>query len=151
MVRDGAHALPDAPAGIEVRRSLPKECDVYIHTVIAGFFGREPLTPEELRLGATLYHMPCTATYLAYLDGKPAGGGGMSIRNNVASLFGDATLPIHRGRGVHTATIRQRISEAIAAGCDLITAGTNPGSASHRNYHRMGFQVAYTKATMVLD
>ena len=39
--------------------------------------------------------------------------------------------------------------EAAARGCDLATASTLPGSGSQRNYERTGFQVGYTKVTMV--
>jgi hypothetical protein len=34
--------------------------------------------------------------------------------------------------------------------CDLATASTLPGSVSQRNYERHGFQMAYTKAVLVL-
>lgn len=152
MVRDVPADLSGlADTGIEVRRAEAKDDQVYVHTVIGGFFGREYLTPEELLLGTTLFHMPCTTAYLGWVNGEPAGGGGMSIRNKVASLFGDATLPTFRGKGVHAATIRARLAEAIVSGCDVITAGTVPGSISQRNYHRLGFQVAYTKVTMVME
>jgi hypothetical protein len=30
----------------------------------------------------------------------------------------------------------------------LATAGTQPGSASQRNYERMGFEVVYTRITL---
>jgi len=52
--------------------------------------------------------------------------------------------PFHR-RGAHAALIRARLAEAAARGCDLITAGTQPGSTSQRDYERQGFLVAYTK------
>ncbi len=45
--------------------------------------------------------------------------------------------------------IAARLIEALARGCDLATASTASGSASQRNYERMGFTVAYTKVTLV--
>ncbi len=150
MVRNADPAELSA-SSIEVRPAVPEDRETYVSTVIGGFFGRQPLTPEEATLGTTLFHMPCTTAYLAWIDGQPAGGGGMSIRNKIASFFGDATLPEYRGKGVHSATIRARIADAMNAGCELMTAGTTPGSASQRNYQRLGFHVAYTKATMVLE
>jgi GNAT superfamily N-acetyltransferase len=143
--------LPPESPGIEVRPAAPGEEDLYIKTVIGGFFSRAELSEEEHRIGKILFHMPCSSSHLAFVDGHPAGGGAISTRNGVASLFGDATIPAFRGRGVHSAVIRARMAEAQASGCDLLTAGTQPGSGSQRNYERMGFQVAYTKATMVLD
>jgi GNAT superfamily N-acetyltransferase len=148
--------LPDAPLPepspvVIVRKAEPDEDELFVKTVIGGFFSRDRLTEQEIRLGATLFHMPCSSGYLAYIDGQAVGGGGMSVRNRVASLFGDATHPGFRGRGVHSNLIRARINAAQHAGCDLISAGTAPGAASQRNYEKLGFRVAYTKLTMVLE
>ena len=40
-------------------------------------------------------------------------------------------------------------TKAIAQGCDMATASTLPGSVSQRNYERAGFEVVYTKVTLV--
>jgi GNAT superfamily N-acetyltransferase len=149
MVRTLSADDPIGVLEIDVRRATHDEDELYVKTVIGGFFGRDELTDEEIHLGTTMFHMPCTAGYLAWLDGRAAGGGGMSIRNKVASLFGDATLPEFRSRGVHSALIRARLMAAQEAGCDLVTAGAVPGSGSQHNFERLGFQIAYTKATMV--
>jgi len=45
--------------------------------------------------------------------------------------------------------IAARLNEAIAQGCDLATASTLPGGVSQRNYERAGFEVVYTKLTLV--
>ena len=134
---------------MQVHAAEANEHEEYVRAVIGGFFGRSELTDEEKRLGTTLFHMPCTTAFLGIVDGHTAGGGGMSTRNKVASLFGDATLPEFRNRGVHAAVIQARLKEGAAHGCDVATAGTLPGSGSQRNYERLGFQIAYTKVTMV--
>jgi GNAT superfamily N-acetyltransferase len=151
MVWSGTPASSHESPLIEVRRTQSDDDDLYVRTVIGGFFSREALTPEEFQLGMTLFHMPCTSGYLAWVNDQAAGGGSMSIRNKVASFFGDATLPAFRGRGIHLAMIRERIRCALESGCDLIAAGTLPGSGSQRNYERSGFQIAYTKTTMALQ
>jgi GNAT superfamily N-acetyltransferase len=143
--------LPPLPSLVSVRRAEPPEREVFINTVIGGFFGRDRLNEQEIELGSTLFHMPCSSVFLAYLDEQPVGGGGMSVRNRVASLFSDATHERFRGRGVQSAVIRARVEGAIEAGCDLIAACTVPGSGSQRNYEKLGFQVAYTKLTMGLE
>ena len=140
---------PAAPSDLRVHVAEPHEHEEYVRAVIGGFFGRTELSDDERRLGTTLFHMPCTSAFLATIDGHTAGGGGMSVRNKVASLFGDATLPEYRNRGVHSAVICSRLEAAGASACDVITAGTLPGSGSQRNFERLGFQVAYTKVTMV--
>jgi GNAT superfamily N-acetyltransferase len=144
-------SLPEPAPSIVVRTVEPHENELYVNTVIGGFFGRELLNEQEMDLGVTLFHMPCSEAFLAFFDGQAAGGGGMSIRNKAASLFSDSTLPQFRGRGVHPAVIRARLASAQKAGCDLAIAGTAPGSPSQRNYEKLGFQVAYTKATMGLE
>lgn len=153
MVRSLSPDEPLAPASadIQVRTVGADEQDLYITTVIGGFFGRDSLNEQEQDLGCTLFHMPCSSSYLAFIEGFAVGGGAMSIRNQVASFFSDATHPRYRCHGVQSAVIRSRLIAAQQAGCNLIAAGTVPGSDSQRNYQRLGFQVAYTKVTMGLE
>ncbi|MGD0577861.1 MAG: GNAT family N-acetyltransferase [Bryobacteraceae bacterium] len=73
---------------------------------------------------------------------------GGSIVDGVALLFGDATLPEARGRGLQSALIRERLARAARAGCDLAMACVLPGSASHRNYERAGFRLAYMRVNV---
>jgi GNAT superfamily N-acetyltransferase len=86
---------------------------------------------------------------MAFKAGQAAGACGFSARNGIASFFGDATLTAHRRAGVHSAMIAERLRLAIEGGCELATAGTQPGSTSQRNYQRLGFEVAYTRLTMI--
>lgn len=141
--------IEEVTSNVPVHAAGPDEHEFYIAAVIGGFFGRRNLTAEEMQLGSILFHMPCTTAFLATVEGSTAGGGGLSVRNKVASLFGDATLPEYRNRGVHAAVIRARMAAGAAQGCDVATAGAIPGSGSQRNYERLGFHVAYTKVTMV--
>ena len=135
------------PHDFRVERAADQ--DLYAQTVGTGFFGREAITAEEYKIGQILFHMKSGTPLLAWDGGEPAGACGFSARNCVAGFFGDATLTAHRGRGVHAAMIAARLWLAIEAGCDLATAGTQPGSISQRNYQRMGFEVAYTRVTMI--
>jgi GNAT superfamily N-acetyltransferase len=148
-IRTG-EAPPECPSASRVRIASESEAEIYARTVVSGFLSRDHLNEEELIVGKILFGMPYAKPLLAEIDGELAGGCGLSIRGGLASCFGDSTLPVFRGRGVHTAMICARMTEAIGAGCDLITAGTQPGSQSQRNYQRLGFTVAYSKITMVL-
>jgi hypothetical protein len=67
----------------------------------------------------------------------------------LATLFADSTIAEFRRAGLHRELIAARLNDAAAQGCDLATSSTLPGSGSQRNYERLGFQVAYTKLTMV--
>jgi hypothetical protein len=42
-----------------------------------------------------------------------------------------------------------RLADARAAGCDVAVIVTQPGSKSHQNAQRSGFDLLYTRATLV--
>jgi hypothetical protein len=93
---------------------------------------------------------------LAWLDGKPdgeashppVGAASLAIHAGIACLFGASTRVPHRRRGVHTALLATRLAAAAVTGCELAVIHTEPGSESQRNVERLGFRLAYTKATM---
>jgi len=64
-------------------------------------------------------------------------------------LFGAGTLPDFRGRGFQSALLRTRMKAAADAGCDLVVVVTQGGTTSYRNCVRLGFEVAYSKATVI--
>jgi ribosomal protein S18 acetylase RimI-like enzyme len=90
-------------------------------------------------------------TYLAVLDGVVAGGASMRMTDGVAQLTGAATAPAHRRRGVQTALLAARLSDAAKAGCDIAVVTTAPGSKSQQNAQRQGFALLYTRAVLVKD
>jgi ribosomal protein S18 acetylase RimI-like enzyme len=89
------------------------------------------------------------ARYIARLDGVIAGGATMRLVDGIAQLTGAATAPAHRRRGVQTALLAARLADAAAAGCDLAVITTQPGSRSQHNAQRRGFDLLYTRATLV--
>ena len=72
-----------------------------------------------------------------------------AIHQGLATFFADSTIPRFRRQGFHRELVTARLNEALAQGCDLATASTLPGSASQRTYERLGFEVVYTKVTLV--
>ncbi len=145
LVRKIANASVTMPAGpIIVKRATGDEAEVWSRVVAEGFLG--PDYPREmLPIFEGLFRTEQGRAYLAWLDEKAAGGGGMIIRDGLANLFGDGTIAAYRGRGVQTALIAERLAAAIAHGCDLIMATTMCGTISQRNYERHRFRVAYTR------
>ena len=87
-------------------------------------------------------------TLLARLGGVAAAAAGMATEDGVALLFGDATLQGSRGLGLQSGLIRERVARAARAGCDLAMACVLPGSGSHRNYERAGFQLFYMRVNV---
>lgn len=147
--------LPGAeigPAEGSVRKAVADgaaEEQIWTLTVGRGFLEKDDLTPEELDVGRTIWHMSGARCYLAGSGGRPAAAAAMSMNGGLATLFADGTVPGFRGAGLQGALIRERLRAAAAEGCDLATAATMPGSVSQRNYERNGFRVAYTKAILV--
>ena len=132
-----------------VRRALAGERDLWSHTVGSGFFDQHELTGEEMDVGRAIFAMPGAMCWLAVAGtGEPAGGGALAVYDGLATLFADSTIPAFRRRGLHYELIAARLNEAMARGCDLATASTQPGSTSQRNYERLGFEVVYTKVTL---
>jgi hypothetical protein len=135
-----------------VRRALPDEGDLWSYTVGRGFFEQPNVTPEEMDVGRAIFAMPGATCYLASVEsGEPAGGAASAIYSGLATLFADSTFTSFRRLGLHRELIAARLNEALAQGCDLATASTQPGTGSQRNYERMGFEVVYTKVTLVGD
>ena len=97
-------------------------------------------------------HAKNARCYLAYVDGEPAGSGSMFISSEqrVAGLFGAGTRPMYRRRGIQTAMLQRRLADAAQAGCDVAMVTTLPGSDSHRNVARRGFELLYTKVSLRL-
>lgn len=143
-------------AGFEIaltaraRRAVADESDLWAYTVGRGFFEHGQLTDAEMDVGRAIAAMPGALCYLAATaSGEVAAGGALAVHEGVACLFADGTISAYRREGLQRELIAARLNEAAARGCDLATASTLPGSGSQRNYERMGFQVAYTKVTMV--
>jgi hypothetical protein len=132
------------------RRGLADEVDVWSHTVGHGFFEHPELTTEEMEIGRAICAMPGVMWYLAANEsGEIAGGAALAIHGGLATLFADSTVAAHRRRGIHRELIAARLNEAIALGCDLATASALPGGASQRNYERSGFEVVYTRVSLI--
>ena len=142
---------PATNAEIEVRRVESDQADLWADVLCRGFFGPDAPEPEFLRIFEALCHTEGARNCLAWIDGQPAGGAGLGIRDGVAAFAGDSTLAPFRGRGVQAALIAARLRDARDAGCDLAYACTELASISQRNYQRHEFQPAYPKPTFQLE
>jgi hypothetical protein len=129
--------------------------------------GIEPVTPEHLGQAGRLIlegfseGMPvpedAVETMRALLEvshvfwggeSAPLAAAAMGIRNGVALFYGDATLTAGRRSGWQAKLIRARLAAAQREGCDLAIVSVLPGSASHRNYERAGFQLIYRRVNV---
>ena len=71
-------------------------------------------------------------------------------RDGICQLCGAATLPDHRRHGVQSAMLARRLDDATRAGCEVAVVTTLPGSKSQQNVQRLGFDLLYTRAILVL-
>jgi ribosomal protein S18 acetylase RimI-like enzyme len=91
---------------------------------------------------------PEIVRYVAHMDGHAAAGALSFIRDGVLGIFGTATLPAFRRRGLQAAIVSRAMDDARGK-ADLVIATTEPGSISQRTFERLGFQVVYTRAILV--
>ena len=94
---------------------------------------------------------PAAQCFFAALDGRDVAGAATGVRGEIAWMLGAATLPEARGRGLQRALIEARLAFAAARGCRLAGTAVLPGSASHRNYERAGFQLLYMRVNVVRE
>ena len=142
---------PEIPEGINIRPTDSGQAGVAADISSRSFFP-EGNPPEEFhRWIGPMYQYPGVVTLLAWADEKPvASATGLIIADHdVFAMFGDATSPEFRRRGIQSALVQARLRAAEEAGLDLAAVVTQGGSTSQRNYERMGFRVAYSKATLV--
>jgi GNAT superfamily N-acetyltransferase len=148
---DPGEQFPPASAGVEIRPGRAEEAALLTRIVARSFFENGD-TPEGFdQMLLPLFQMPGAVKFLALVEGNPAAGAaGLIIHERrMIALFGAGTLPEFRRRGIQTALLRTRLSLAAEAGCDLAVTVTQGGSTSQHNAERLGFRVAYSKATLV--
>jgi len=89
----------------------------------------------------------------AYVGDELAGAGAMEVASptggdQVAGLFAASVLEPFRGRGIQQGLICERLRIAHERGASVACIESKPGIATERNARRLGFQPAYTKATL---
>lgn len=146
---DSREAFMDSAGGLHIEQVQPQHAEIWANVVARGFLEKDEVPAEYTEMMSGGPGM--SDCFLARLSGQPAGGGAVSIRGGVASFYGDATLVAARGHGIQRALIEQRLTHAARAGCDLATVAVVPGSGSHRNYERCGFQLVYMRVNVMRE
>ncbi len=133
----------DPPPGIEFSEVKEPERKDWMRLILRGFLDTEEVPEDQVDMLSSTHQglYQCFALYA----GQRLGGAAMEAQNGLVTLFGDATLVAGRGRGLQLAGIHHRLHQAAQLGCDLASASVLPGSISHRNYERAGFQFVYAR------
>lgn len=135
----GVHAVAEGDAALWGR------------VVSEGFAEYMPVTEEMVQMMTTA----CRANqcWLGWdVHGScPVAGAAMNIQNRVALFSGDASLVSARRKGWQGALIRARLAAAQEQGCEMAMVTVLPGSTSHRNYERAGFQLIYMRVNLMRE
>ena len=146
-----------APPGIDVRRSTADELEAWIavvadasvHPDTQGLPWHDDFPREAVANAERDFAAAGGIRYAAFRDGVLAGGADFRVTDGIAQLAGAATAPTHRRHGVQSGLVAVRLADAKAAGCDVAVIVTQPGSTSQQNAQRRGFELLYTRATLV--
>jgi GNAT superfamily N-acetyltransferase len=137
--------------GFTIRRSRPEEALAFSSIVRRAFFpnGGEPEAFDDMLL--PMFSFPGSLALVAEIEGQlvATGAGLLIAEHGIVGLYGAGTLKQHRGRGLQTAMLEARLQTAAQAGCEFAVIVTQGGTTSQRNAERLGFRVAYSKATLI--
>lgn len=99
----------------------------------------------DTRIATILVQSDGVLAFEARVDGAIAATAAMDLRDGCATFFAGSTVAAFRGRGLHTALVRERIARARDGGAQFMRATALPGSTSERNFRRSGFVTLYTR------
>jgi len=155
---------PDEGFGavVGVQGVAEPDAGVWAQVVSEGFAEYMPVTEEMVRMMTTA----CKANqcWLAWdepaglstpksvrVERAPVAGAAMNVQNRVALFSGDASLVSARRKGWQAALIQARLAAAQQQACEIAMVTVLPGSASHRNYERAGFELIYMRVNLMRE
>lgn len=138
--------IPEPAADLEIREVGPEDGPVFARIVCDAF----DLGDVAASWLARLPGQPGMRIFMAFVDGKSAGTGGLFQLGDAAWTDFGATAPAHRRRGVQRALLAHRIRVALEAGCTNLHTCTGEAvdgdpQHSYRNIKRCGFSETYVR------
>lgn len=138
------HADDDMLPGITIRRSGLEEKELYLDLFQQAFAGRDEADQEYRAIQWAEDALPGGVRYIAEVEGRAIGMASFPIMDGVGYFGTAGVLPEGRRRGVQTAFIRRRLTDASALGCDLVLGGGSMGTTTYRNFERAGLRLIPT-------
>jgi ribosomal protein S18 acetylase RimI-like enzyme len=147
--REDQHAPP--PSGVEIRPGRPEDAAASADVVARSFHDNGDVPEGFHQMLAPMYQVPGAISLGAWVGDELAGvGAGMVIpEHHALVLYGAGTLPAFRRRGIQTTLLAERMKLGAEWGCEIAIIVTRAGTVSQRNCERLGFRVAYSKATLI--
>jgi GNAT superfamily N-acetyltransferase len=150
-VLDRIPSESSAPPSVKIEVITAGQKEDFLAASVAGFSTERRSTILLEVLAWIAMARTDTRLYLARIDGEIAGTAGLALLDlpgvTIAHLYIASTLPAYRGRGVQSALIQARLTDATRAGATLASITARPTNSSSRNAVRAGFALAYTKST----
>jgi GNAT superfamily N-acetyltransferase len=134
--------------GVRVVLATPELEDAYCALLSRAFDLPEEYGGALEHAGRVAFASEDVRIYAGLADDRLVAAGAMRISGDVVSLFGAATLPAFRGRGLQAALLAARLRDASQEGCSLASVNSLVGSTSERNLERAGFHPAYTRTVL---
>lgn len=132
---------PDPLPNVRIEE-VSSDLDLWIRTSDAGWTGADQLADNPSEVGKQLA-TSSARRYLAWLDGEPAATASLIGNGEISSLGGACTRVQFRNRGLQSLLTQRRLADVGPHKFVQVTA--LPGSQSHRNLQRLGFQPLYSK------
>lgn len=82
--------------------------------------------------------------YVGSLGNEPVGTALVVLDASTAGIYGVATLPAHRKKGISTSIMKQAVVDAKARGCDVVTLQVKQDSYVEEFYRHLGFKRVFT-------
>ena len=112
----------------------------------AAWSGQHELPNEPSEMAIAMSGYP-SRRFWAVVDGEPASTASLIQIGDVSLLAGGGTRLKFRRRGLQQLLTNFRLKEAVEG--SLVQVVALPGSQSHRNLQRVGFQPLYSKLIML--
>lgn len=146
LVRALGEAAPQDPGPISFIRvdpENPEHLDQWVQAQCEGFRPHETPSHGAIEIALRVARSPRAVCLLVCWEGALAGSGGVEFYEQSAVLFGGATLPQFRKRGLQTALITERLRIAQGQGAEYALIGSEPDGPTQRNATRAGFEVSH--------
>jgi GNAT superfamily N-acetyltransferase len=146
-IEDASQRIPKVE-GVKIVEATPELEESYCELLARAFDLPEDFRRSLEDAGRIAFASPDVSLYAGIASDRLVAAGAMRIAEGVAGLFGAATLPEFRGRGLQRALLEIRLREAAQEGCELASVASAVGSTSERNIERAGFHPAYTRTVV---
>ena len=141
--------MPEEESYIGVRKLVAGETSLFARLNAEGFGRSGPDSEISRSVIGRMSRAAGVDSYIGWIGDESVGEAMMISREGSAGLYNASTLPRWRRRGIHTALIRRRLSDAVRAEAQLIYTRVPQGSEAQRNLERNGFEVAYSSEQLV--